>query len=288
MKNKRINCETARGFSITKALEKLGQFPSRESEKEAWFLSPFRSETQASFKVSKTKNRWYDHGMGKGGNVIDLVCLIQNCSVTQALDFLSEADPFFSFQQQELFEAPGDQHLDIREIHPITHPALIQYLQSRKISLDTAKALCKEVHYSCRGKNYFAIGLSNASGGWELRNRYFKTSTSPKDISHNRNGHSKLIVTEGMFDLLSLMEIKPEIRNTHDLLVLNSTSFLHKVELLADTYETIALYLDNDNAGRSASEKLITNHQKCKDHSEEYNGYKDVNEWLLGQPLLSI
>ena len=74
MKRKKINCETARDFSVIKTLEKLGHFPKRTTEKEAWFLSPFRSETQASFKVSKTKNRWYDHGEGVGGNVIDLVC----------------------------------------------------------------------------------------------------------------------------------------------------------------------------------------------------------------------
>jgi len=288
MKNKRMNCETARGFSITKALEKLGQFPCRESEKEAWFLSPFRLETQASFKVSKTKNRWYDHGLGKGGNVIDLVCLLKKCMVREALDFLYQAEPSFSFQQQELFEAPKDQQLDIRKIVFITHPALIQYLQSREISQETASALCKEVHYSCKGKNYFAIGLPNASGGWELRSSYFKTSTSPKDISHIRNGCPKLIVTEGMFDLLSLMEIKPDIGSTHDLLVLNSISLLQKVELLIDAYKTIDLYLDNDEAGRSASEKLITNYRNCKDHSEEYKGYKDVNEWLIKKTFISV
>jgi len=75
---RKINCETARNFSVEKALEKLGHFPKKTTEKEAWFLSPFRSETQASFKVSKTKNRWYDHGEGIGGNVIDLVCKILN------------------------------------------------------------------------------------------------------------------------------------------------------------------------------------------------------------------
>ena len=73
---RKINCETARNFPVEKALEKLGHFPNRTTEQEAWFLSPFRSETQASLKVSRTKNRWYDHGEGIGGNVIDLVCRI--------------------------------------------------------------------------------------------------------------------------------------------------------------------------------------------------------------------
>ena len=84
MKKKRtigLSCERARAFPIEKALAKLGHFPTRSTEKEAWFLSPFRSETQASFKVSKKLNRWYDHGAGKGGNVIDLICLLNNGTV---------------------------------------------------------------------------------------------------------------------------------------------------------------------------------------------------------------
>ena len=74
------------------------------TEKETWFLSPFRSETQASFKVSKTKNRWYDHGEGVGGNVIDLVSRILKCSIKESLDYLNNGITDFSFQQQQFFQ----------------------------------------------------------------------------------------------------------------------------------------------------------------------------------------
>ena len=84
----RLVPERARAFPIEKALAKLGHFPIRKSVKEAWFLSPFRPEDQASFKVSKELNRWYDHGAGKGGNVIDLVCIINGSSVKETLDWL--------------------------------------------------------------------------------------------------------------------------------------------------------------------------------------------------------
>ena len=98
---RKINCETARAFPIEKALAKLGHFPTKTAEKEAWFLSPFRSETQASFKISKIKNQWYDHGEGVGGNVIDLVCRIFKCSVKGALEFINEDISYFSFHQQQ-------------------------------------------------------------------------------------------------------------------------------------------------------------------------------------------
>ncbi len=65
MNNIAKSCESARNVCIVKTLAKLGHFPSRTSEKEAWFLSPLRSETQASFNVSLVKNLWYDFGLEK-------------------------------------------------------------------------------------------------------------------------------------------------------------------------------------------------------------------------------
>jgi hypothetical protein len=46
--------------------------------------------------------------------------------------------------------------------------------------------------------------LKSEPGGWEPRNRYYKSSSSLKDITHIKNGNKKLIVTEGIFDLLSI------------------------------------------------------------------------------------
>ncbi len=100
MKKEKTNCKSAHNISITEVLGKLGNFPIRLSEKEARFQSPFRSESQASFKVSIKVNRWYNHGKGKGGNCIDSVCLIFGCSVQEALEYLNDVNSFFSFQKQ--------------------------------------------------------------------------------------------------------------------------------------------------------------------------------------------
>src|SRR5690606_36732052 len=100
MSLKYISCERARNVCIVKTLAKLGHFPTRKSEKEAWFLSPLRSETQASFNVSLIKNKWYDFGTGKGRNTIDLVMLACNCTFQEALQFLSEEQISFSFSSE--------------------------------------------------------------------------------------------------------------------------------------------------------------------------------------------
>ncbi len=53
MKSVSISSEKAHAICIVKTMAKAGYFLSRETEKEAWFPSPFRSETQASFKIIK-------------------------------------------------------------------------------------------------------------------------------------------------------------------------------------------------------------------------------------------
>ena len=284
MKEKRttgLSCERARAFPIERALAKLGHFPTMTNDKEAWFLSPLRSETHASFKVSKKLNRWYDHGEGIGGNVIDLVCKITKSSVKETLRFLEQDQASFSFQQRPVLS--NDNHYGIQIFHarPIRHYGLLQYLFERRISISTAAAICMEVHYLNKGRRYFAIGLKNGSGGWELRNKYYKNCSSPKDITHIKNGNGKLIVTEGMFDLLSILEGTEESNLEYDFLVLNSTAFLKKGMKIIDSYSQIDLYLDNDQNGKGATQKLMARSNNCLDRSKFYEGFKDMNEWLI-------
>ncbi|WP_373519530.1 toprim domain-containing protein [Pricia sp.] len=282
MKRKRTNglsCERARAFPIERALAKLGHFPTRSTGKEAWFLSPFRPEAQASFKLSKKLNRWYDHGAGKGGNVIDLVCLINKCSVKETLDFLNTGQTSFSFQQQPIFKKKeNDTKIQITKVKELSHFALEDYLKSRNIGPRTALKYITEVHYRLKDKSYFAIGLKNDSGGWELRNKYVKNSCSPKDVTHIKNGHTKLIVTEGMFDLLSILEVSENIESEHDFLVLNSTAFVQKAMRIIEGYTSTLLYLDNDLNGKQTTHNLIGHCKKCEDRSTLYKGFKDINE----------
>lgn len=284
MKKETMDCERARTLCLIATLARAGHFPVRETEKEAWYLSPFRSETQASFKVNKKINRWYDHGEGIGGNTIDLVCQLENCTVSEALKLLSIQDASFSFHQRPPIQLPdsGGSNIKIIRNSKIKHAALRQYLESRYISLETAKKLCKEVHYRTKGNTYFAIGLENVARGWELRNKYWKNSTSPKAISIFQSGHKKLIVTEGMFDMLSLLELMPNIQKTCDLLILNSTAFVEKALAYFKDYDQIDLFLDNDGTGKEKTELLLEHSHNTNDNSHLYDGFKDMNEWLIG------
>lgn len=284
MKEK-INCETARNFSVEKALEKLGHFPNRTTEKEAWFLSPFRSEIQASFKVSRTKNRWYDHGEGIGGNVIDLVCKILKCSIKEALEFLSDSIPINIIEQRYQWDTMAINiipcaNIKIIKFQDIMHPALIQYLNSRGISLMVANTYCKEVWYRFKETQFFAIGLRNSKNGWELRNRLFKNSSSPKSFTYIQNNNKQLIILEGMFDLLALATLEPELLNTSDIMVLNSIAFVKDMKPYIHIYEQTLLYLDNDTAGTGATKYLMETNHKVIDKSDTYKNHKDLNNYL--------
>ena len=279
MKKEKINCKSARNISITEVLGKLEHFPKRESEKEAWFLSPLRSETQASFKVSKILNRWHDHGKGIGGNVIDLVSQIFNCSVQQALEFLNDNLSFFSFHQQPLF-IEAENGIAVVKAKEIMHPALIQYLHSRKIPLAIARDYCKEVWYQSNNKRFFALGLKNHLGGWELRNKYCKNSSSPKAYSYFKSSSDQLLIVEGMFDLLSLFKLDDGSLSNSDIIVLNSIAFIKEIEQYINNYPKVSLYLDNDTTGREAADYLMNTYNHITDNSHIYKNYKDLNEYL--------
>jgi hypothetical protein len=125
--------------------------------------------------------------MGKGGNIITLASyLYASDNLPYLLDKMEKQAPHvrptdFSFPQQA--SEPSFERLEVRELN---HPALLRYLSERNIDLCIARKECVELHFSHNGKNYFAIGFKNKSGGYEVRNRFFKGCMSPKDITHIR------------------------------------------------------------------------------------------------------
>jgi hypothetical protein len=233
--------------------------------------------------VSKKLNRWYDHGEGIGGNVIDLICLITKGTVKEALKIIEQEGTSFFLHRKSPFRNEEETEFKpaIGEIKELGHIALKGYLKSRNIAITTARKLVKEIHYDYNDRTYFAIGLKNNSGGWELRNKYYKSSTSPKDISHIRNGKDRLIITEGMFDMLSIIETCKDLHEEYDFLVLNSTAFISKAREIMKGYLQIELYLDNATNGQRTAEKLTKRSKNCQDRSALYPGFKDMNQWLI-------
>ena len=287
-----MTTQEAKKIRIADYLQSLGYSPVKQQGKSLWYKSPFREETEASFKVNTELNQWYDFGTGKGGNIIALAQeLYVSDYVPYLLERIEQQTPHirpvnYSFRERQSAK-PSFQQLEVKEL---THPALLRYLQEREINTALAQAECKELHFVHNGKPYFAIGFPNVAGGYEVRNQFFKGCIAPKDITHIRQqGEPRNVcyLFEGFMDYLSFLTIR--IKNnpqyprltTQDYIILNSVSNLTKAEGILATYTRIGCYLDNDHAGRNAYDNLKRMlGDRLQDMSVHYAGYNDLNEYL--------
>jgi hypothetical protein len=248
---RQLSCAEARAIDLVSYLEELGFTPQKTKGKEYWYCSPLRKENIPSFKVDRAKNLWYDHGLGKGGTLIDFGILFHRCSVGEFLERLArESSSPFSFHPpvsigEEQQEMPANK-VEILSVEPLSDKRLLDYVLERKISLELAQAYFQQVHFQLGGKAYVALGFSNGSGGFELRNRYFKGSSSPKDFTLITGASNTQLINvfEGCFSFLSYLQFvqksKEEMAKNTSLqgakmassfLVLNSLSLLEKSNL---------------------------------------------------------
>ena len=75
-------------ISITDYLQQQGYVPARVQGINYWYYSPLRNESTPSFKVNTERNQWYDFGSGEHGDIIDLVCALHRCSISEAIQHL--------------------------------------------------------------------------------------------------------------------------------------------------------------------------------------------------------
>ena len=93
---KNLMSAEAKQIDLVDYLSALGQRPQKVRNNDYWYLSPLRTENTPSFKVNRTRNVWYDHGIGKGGNLIDFGIIYFNCSVAAFVGISKCLNFFFS------------------------------------------------------------------------------------------------------------------------------------------------------------------------------------------------
>ena len=276
-------------FPIREYLAGLNIYPAKERGYYSMYHSPFREDNDASMKVDYDKNLWIDYSSNEGGTLIDLVIRIENCSAGEAMQKLEQhlsGVLSFSFQGNKPLkeEVKPEPAMQITSAVTLNNSSLIDYLRERKISIDIAKLHCREITYSVNGKSYFAIGFPNDTGGYELRNKYFKGCTS-KAITSHTTGQNTCQVFEGFMDYLSFLTIKNRQQSPADVIVLNSLANLPKAVNALAGYKSVGLFLDNDEAGKRAVQHL---HSVCKevtDQSAHYANHKDLNEYLCNRSV---
>jgi hypothetical protein len=81
----RLTCQQVKAMDMVDFLKASGYEPQKIKGLDYWYLSPLRQEKTASFKVNLKLNRWYDHGIGKGANLVDFAVRYDDCSVKELL-----------------------------------------------------------------------------------------------------------------------------------------------------------------------------------------------------------
>ena len=277
-----------KSISIRDFLKNQGVHPAKEYSAYGMYKSPFRDEETASFKVDYNTNLWYDFGTGEGGSIIDLVMKMQQCNFIQAKQFLSICSFGHSSIENDLFSFQLDNSVSnsllITETKTLEHPKLLDFLQRRKINLETAKTFCKEIHYQIGGRNYFALGFSNDAGGYELRNPQFKGCVPPKEITTFDRQTQTMHLFEGFMDYLSLLTMQARQADV-SAVVLNSIANLEKAIPFLSKHTQINAFLDNDESGKRALKQLQKLNLPVADISKRYAGFKDVNDYLCGKKM---
>jgi hypothetical protein len=319
-----MNIRQAKNLPLPEILTRLGHSPIKATKggNEFWYNSPFRPEKEPSFHISIGRAGfwiWNDFG-DTGGTVIDFILRHENLTdISEALNFLdrmfqgSLLEPMkpnkapqkkehdlFSFHQQPPTEEEAKQ-LEFVSAAPLTNPIILNYLKNeRSIPEKVAKRYVQEIRYKNTkdGKEYFAFGMQNLSGGFEIRaasNQHpFKSALNGRDITIIKGTHPHkgiVNVFEGMTDFLSFLVMMQYDQLTGDALIMHSLSSFPKAatRIAAEGYKTVNTFLDNNPAGLAATERFKEAFPEAfKPHNGMYAMYVDLNDALRDNALLFL
>jgi hypothetical protein len=302
-----MNIKEAKTIPIEEVLRAIGAEESRAKpdRSEVWYRSPIRKdERTASFKADTIKNTWYDHGQGKGGDVIDLAREHIRGNVSEALKWLAQFNTSNDAASRATQPAPaatrrrpaarpdakGDGYT-LRRERDVTYPALLAYAAERGIPRELLRLYCKEVAFDKTGaekekRSLFGIGFGNDANGYEVRGiaGNFKAVIGHKSITTLCDSAEPITahVFEGFFDFLSWCRMmKPE---PHTLaIVLNSAALAtHGLEAIAQrpTIERVCTWFDNDERGRAITQDYADAlGERSHDMGPHYAPSVDLNEY---------
>ena len=309
----------AKAIRMSVLLSALGYTPVRETGGEKWYLSPFRDEKDASFKLTADDRAWYDHGLGKGGNIIDFAMLKFSTDVSGALREIERHVQSSPAQTTlPLFGEPAAPDRVTASvpppapvaaprpapaahavtIKPLATSTLCNYLRhQRRIDLAVAKTYLQEVWFKLQphGRWLFALAFPNDSGGYEWRNasdtNVYKRAWGGKNIStiQPTSGETPttVMVFEGFMDFLSALTYYRVATPRMPVIILNGTGMKDTAitAIRAMGVQKVHLYLDRDASGQqlTADFQAALSDRIVLDQSTLYQDHKDFNAFLQHQ-----
>jgi hypothetical protein len=281
--------------SIVDLLDRLGFKPVPKRGRERMYVSMLRdNDTEPSLSVNDELGVWFDHGTGKGGNIIDFgLAYWKTLGFNQVVEKIQDAcriqpGEVKNTRPRKAVKLPN---YIVHGVKPIgTHPAITEYLKSRGI-FEVAKKCLNEVYYYVEDekgirKHFFAAGWQNENSGWEVRNKYFKGCMGHKGVTLINANPKKAVIFEGYINYLSWRIDNPQA--DHSVIVLNTLTMLQAGINKAKMYSTLDVYFDRDKQGYLATKEFIKALPYSTDKSSVYLGFNDYNDKIKDQLNLVI
>ena len=317
-----MNSHQAKQLSLPGIMARLGYQPTdvKKNGGEVWYRSPFRQEKEASFHTSYLGGKWIWNDFGDiGGTVIDFILRHENFTrVKDALAFLDQltqghlfettrssragelsSQSSFSFQSHDrnkVSSVPQKAELALVKVEPISNPIILRYLeQERCIPQPLAHRYLQEITYrnTKKGRDYFAFGMANQSGGYEIRAASsqfnFKSALNGRDVTWVKGQHPNVdtvLLFEGMIDFLSYLVMKGGETPLQDAIIMHSLSSFKQTESLIQQrgYQYIHTYLDNNRPGQQATQRFQQLFpSKTTSYSQNFAPHIDLNDALCAK-----
>ena len=285
MKNK---LEAAKEKDIVSYLKSQGYAPAHISGVTAQYYSPLKEERHPSLSVNLQNNRWkLWNEDNKYGDIIDMVMLLENCSMNEAIDRLLNKRHY----KADIERHTGDKYKEVKESIHIEKVAeigsidLIGYLMGRLIDLKVAKKYYKEVTVTFPNskkdpeKQHTLIGFKNNAGGYELRSSYLRVSSSPKDITTFKNKGKETYLFESNWDFTSFLSYFNVMSLPGTVHVLNGASMIGGLATFLKG-KSLFYYGHLDPAGDRVRDTLLENDVRVVDCRHLYKGYNDWNDYV--------
>jgi hypothetical protein len=279
--------------SLVALLDCLGYQPKKRSGKELKYISMIAdSGFKPAFTVNEELGVWYDHGLGKGGNVVDFGLIYwKGLSFPDILERITanavsqRQKPGSGLPQKprrkRMVRVP---YYHIKQVNELgSNPVITAYLKSRGI-WTIAQGKMSEVSYYIEDhkklqKRFCAVGWKNELGWWEVRNVEFKGCLGHKAMTFVPGDPAGLILFIGYISYLSWLFDNPG--NTKSVLILNSFSLVQAAIRKAREFPMVELYFDRNKAGHQATMDFIEQRPDAVDRTAAFAGYKDYNDKLL-------
>ena len=280
-----MTIDEAKQIDICDFLNILGERCAKRKDSDSWYYCPGSNENTPSFHVHKYGTRWYDFREGKGGDIIDLAKHLFRLEDTRAALHAIANTMGHRYSCLPRKEKKGGK-IAIASIMEYSisdlDSRLLMYSRGRGIHDEIILKFCKQINFRTHtGKNLYAIGFGNDRGGWEVRNPFYKGCIGNKAITSMIDMEGPpIVVCEGFFDYLSLLELGWIDIASHNAVVLNSTSLVDTAISFFFSRPIITC-LDNDKSGKLATQKIKEACNVVEDWSARFPQHIDVNEFLM-------